>query len=164
MVSSRAVNAIIQNNISDRGKIPHGVSYPVIYCENYQYYLAVFIFFYTGEDIRAGKIMRPSLWVTADIKTGEIIQEYETKDKEFSKAPYDMKYDIRGCNIPHGCEYPHYNTSEQYYEDAFAILDLVRSGIIDTGKLHKKEYRDYLDRIMADIPEEYRQFYTDLSV
>lgn len=156
MVSSRIANSIIQREVLGGKKTPHSTSYPVIYNENNKYYLAVFIFFYTREDIEAGEIKRPSKWAIADIETGEIIKEYETKEKDFSEAPYDVKYNVRSE--------AQYDTSEQYYEDVFAILDSVRSKIISDGKFYKGEYQYYLNKILANIPDEYQRFYIDLSV
>lgn len=121
--------------------MPHNTSYPVIYNEGGKYYLAVFTFFYSREDIEAGSVERPSMWAMADIETGEIIKEYETKIKEFSDAPYDVKYNIRSD--------VQYDTSKEYYDKAFVILDSVRARIINDGKFYK---------------EEYQCFYTDLSV
>lgn len=50
------------------------------------FYLAVFTFFYSHEDIDAGLVERPTMWAIADIETGEIIEERLTKDKDFSDA------------------------------------------------------------------------------
>ena len=149
-------NANIQRQVLDGSKIPHSTSYPVIYKENGKYYLAVFVFFYSREDIEAGAVNRPSLWALADIETGEIVEERETKDKDFSDASYDVKYSVRAD--------AQYDTSKQYYDEAFAILDSCRSKIINTGKFYQGEYKFYLDKIVANIPKEYQRFYYDLSV
>lgn len=150
------INTVIANNILGGSKTPHSISQPVIYKGNEQYYLAVFVFFYTREDIEAGAVDRPSVWAIADIETGEIIKEYETKEKEFSDAPYDVKYNVRSD--------AQYDTSKEYYDKAFAILDSVREKLISSGKLYSLEYKAYLDRILANIPQDYQRFYRDLSV
>lgn len=155
-VKSRLCNEKIQHGILGGRKNPHSTSQPVIYREADQYYLAVFVFFYTQEDIEAGAVSRPAMWAIADIETGEIIREYETKEKDFSDAPYDVKYNIRSD--------AKYDTSKTYYDGAFEILDSVREKIIRNGKYYKMEYRYYIERILANIPKEYQRFYTDLSV
>lgn len=137
-------------------KIPHSTSQPVIYQENGKYFLAVFVFFYTREDIEAGAVDRPTLWAIADIETGEIIEERDSKKIDFSDASYDAKYNVRADR--------QYDTSKKYYDEAFAILDSVRSKLISTGKLYRAEYQYYLDKIIANIPKEYQRFYKDLSV
>ncbi len=137
-------------------KIPHNISQPVIFHEDGKFYLAVFVFFYSKEDIQTGAVDRPTMWAITDIETGEIIKEYETKEKEFSDAPYDVKYNVRSD--------AQYDTSKEYYDKAFAILDSVREKLISSGKLYSLEYKAYLDRILANIPQEYQRFYRDLSV
>ena len=156
MISSCDINSYIQKNILDGAKTPHSTSYPVLYSENDKFYLAVFVFFYSREDIEAGAVERPTMWAVADIETGEIIEERLTKDKEFSDASYDIKYNVRSD--------AQYDTSKKYYDKAFAILDSCRSKIINTGKFYPREYKFYLDKIVVNIPKEYQRFYYDLSV
>lgn len=156
MQSSEVINGILQKSVIDGKKIPHSTSYPVIIKENGKYYLATFTFFYLREDIEAGMVERPTMWAIADIETGKIIEERLTKDKDFSDASYDIKYNVRADGV--------YDTSKKYYDEAFAILDSCRSKIINTGKLYLGEYKFYLDRIVANIPKEYQRFYRDLSV
>ena len=155
-MKSYLINKNIQSQVLNGVKIPHSVSYPVITKENEKFYLAVFVFFYSREDIEAGAIERPSMWAIADIETGEIIEERQTKDNDFSDASYEVKYSVRAD--------AQYDTSKQYYDEAFAILDSCRSKIINTGKLYPGEYKYYLDKIVANIPKEYQRFYYDLSV
>lgn len=156
MVSAKQANINIQNNVLSGAKTPHSTSYPVILKENGKFYLAVFTFFYSREDIDAGMVERPTMWAIADIETGEIIKEYDTMEKDFSNAPYDVKYNIRSNE--------YYDTSKEYYEKTFAILDSVRSKFINEHKFYEAEYRAYLNRILANIPKDYQRFYTDLSV
>jgi len=156
MLMTREICAYLQRNIMDGAKTPHSVSQPVIYKEDGKHYLAMFVFFYTREDIETGAVDRPTMWVTADIETGEIIKEYETKEKDFSDAPYDVKYNVRSD--------VQYDTSKEYYDKAYTILDSVREKLISSRKLYALEYKAYLDRILANIPQDYQRFYRDLSV
>ena len=156
MVEVKEITNHIQKDILGGLKVPHSTFQPVIYQEDGKYYLAIFVFFYTREDIAKGAVDRPTVWLLADIETGEIIEERQTEDIDFSDAAYDVKYNVRSDT--------QYNTSKKYYEEAFAILDSVREKIILTGKLYKLEYKYYLDKILANIPKDYQRFYTDLSV
>jgi hypothetical protein len=156
MTISSKIFVKIQQNILGGAKVPHSTSQPVIYEENGKYYLAVFVFFFNRGDIEAGAVDRPTVWAIADLETGEIIKEYETKEKDFSDAPYDKKYNVRSDKK--------YDTSKEYYDKAFDILDSVRKKLIKEHHLYKTEYQYYLDMILANIPEEYQRFYTDLSV
>ncbi len=156
MINATNVNSQIQRNILGGAKIPHSVSQPVIYKEEGKYYLAVFVFFYTKEDIQSGMVNRPTAWAKLDIKSGEIIEEYQCKDKDFSDARYDVKYNVRS-DIK-------YDTSKAYYDEAFEILDSVRREIIETDTIDKLKYNYYLKKIINNIPEAYQRFYLDLSV
>lgn len=156
MKVSNNVRKNINNGILNEIKIPHSTSYPVITKENDKYYLAVFVFFFTREDIENGTVNRPTMWAIADIETGEIIEERQTKDKDFSDASYDVKYNIRAD--------AQYDTSKKYYDEALAILDSCRSKIINRGKFDPLEYKSYIDKIVANIPKAYQRFYYDLSV
>lgn len=155
-VKSDKCNNILAREILRGEKVPHSTSQPVIYQEDGKYYLAVFVFFFTKDDIEKGAVNRPTMWAIADIETGEILKEYETKEKDFSDAPYDVKYNV--------CSDTKCDTSKSYYDKAFVILDSVREQIIRTGELHKEEYQAYLDMIVTNIPAEYQRFYKDLSV
>ena len=155
-MNSIQINEKVYKGILNGIKVPHSTSQPVLYLDNGTYYLAYFSFFFTKEDIEAGAVDRPTMWAIADIKTGEIVKEFETKERDFSDAPYDVKYNVRSD--------AQYDTSKEYYEKAFEILDSVRDKLINTGKLYRAEYQFYLDRILANIPKDYQRFYTDLSV
>lgn len=158
MLTTEEIDRNIKTKILDGRKTPHSVSQPVLHKgDDGRFYLAVFVFFYGREDIQKGMISRPTLWALANIDDGEIVHKYETSEKDFSDASYDAKYDVHA----HGRKY---DTSRKYYSDAFAILDSVREGMLSEHKLHMAEYREYLDRILANIPDDYKRFYTDLSI
>ena len=156
IISSEKIYSNIRKSVLKGVKTPHSISQPVIYNENGKYYLAIFIFFFSKEDIENGTVDRPTVWVLADLKTGEIIEERQTKDIDFSDASYDVKYNIKAD--------AQYNTSKQYYDEAFKILDYVRENLIKNGKFCKSDYKTYLDKILANIPKEYQRFYMDLSM
>lgn len=156
MISSYNIDSYIQKKIMGGAKTPHGTSHPVLYSENNKIYLAVFVFFYSREDIEVGAVERPTMWALADVETGEIIEERHTKEIDFSDASYEAKYNVVSD--------AQYDTTKKYYDEAFAILDSVREKIISTGKLDKLKYKYYLDKILANIPKDYQRFYTDLSV
>lgn len=145
-----------QQNALNGVKLPHSMSQPVIYKRDKRYYLACFVFFFSKEDIDSGTVNRPTFWIVANIENGEIIYRYETVDMDFSDASYDAKYNVRSDE--------RYNTSKEYYDRAFEILDEVRRVLIERGIFLKKEYRKYLNMIVANIPREYQRFYYDLSV
>lgn len=156
MRTCKEIIAMIQKSVFDRSKIPHSFSDPVIYKENGKYYLAFFIFFFTREDIEAGAVDRPEMWLLADIGTGEIVERRNSRDNDFSDAPYNVKYNVRTEILS--------DTSAAYYDRAYSMLDRVREELADRGEPELSLYHLYLDKILANVPSAYRRFYTDLSV
>ena len=155
------INLNVHRQILGGAKVPHCTSQPVIYKENDAYYMAYFVFFYTREDIDREMANRPTLWVIADMKTGQIVEQRETYEHEFSDAAYDRKYSLKPNkeNTPEG----RYQ-SPLYYNEAYAILETVRNSIITVKTVNELEYQMYMDKILAYTPKEYQRFYKDLSI
>lgn len=156
MIKSQMINRNIQEKVLNEKKVPHSTSYLVIHKEADKYYLAVFVFFFSKEDIEVGMVERPSIRGIADVENGELIAIRKTVENEFSKASYDVKYDIRSKI--------QYDTSKKYYDEAFEILDRCRHYLIEKNEINMELYERYLDKILANITEAYQQFYRDLSV
>lgn len=156
MRSSKEINSYVQLHAIGGEKVPHSTSHIVVRKENERYYLAAFVFFFNREDIENGKVNRPSLWLIADVRTGEIIEKRETSEMDFSDASYELRYNISAEGK--------YDTSKEYYEKAFAILDTVRDKILEENIFDEEEYVRYLDMIVANIPSDYKRFFYDLSV
>lgn len=156
MLSTKQINESIRKKMLNGIKIPHTTSYPVIRQESGKYYLAAFAFFFTYKDVKEKTFKRPTLWTIADIETGKIIHTRTTKYAEFSDASYNKKYSI----LPN----PEHDPSEQYYEEAFALLDSVRENIVKSNEFQQNKYRRYLDMILAITPDDYERFYEDLSI
>ena len=73
-------------------------------------------------------------------------------DKEYFEKKYNVRSDKK------------YDTSKAYYEAAFSILDTVRSHLIVSGEIDRINYQEYLEKILANIPDDYKKFYRDLSI
>lgn|GEM_PF-2125321 len=155
-LTSAEINRKLQKNVIADIKVPHGVSQPVLRYQDGKYYLAVFVFFYNSDDIKSGMVRRPCMWVLADLATGDIVKRFDTRDDlEFSNAPYDIKYNIRSDTK--------FDTSKEYYDKAFRLLDSVRIDLLTGKEFSTGMYNDYLEKIVANIPDEYKRFYIDLS-
>lgn len=148
------------NNLQRRAlggaKIPHRVSQPVIRRMDGQYVLAAFIFLYSKANIQEGNLPRPQYWITADIETGEFIKEYNCKDADFSGQPFDRLYSVKADK--------QYNLTAEFYNELFAGLDDVRKEYFETKVINRAKYGVYLDRVLETIPNEYKVFYTELSL
>ena len=129
MVKSIELNKNFQYNALDGKKLPHSISQPVIHYENGKYYISAFVFFYNKEDIQSGMVNRPTLWIIADINTGEIIERRNTNDIDFSDAPYNIKYNIQ---MTEKCD-----TSKTYYEET--VME-VRSSNLQIDSQNEPKY------------------------
>ena len=146
----------VQRDILEGNKIPHSTSRLVIRKKGKELVFAVFVFFFSKEDIENGMVDRPTLWAEIDMRTGVISSRYDTHNNDFSSASYEEKYNVRTDKK--------YDTSRDYYKKALELLDKVRLTYIESARFLEREYREYMDMILANIPENYRQFYTDLSI
>lgn len=146
----------VQRDILEGNKIPHSTSRLVIRKKGKELVFAVFVFFFSKEDIENGMVDRPTLWAEIDMRTGVISSRYDTHNKDFSSASYEEKYNVRTDKK--------YDTSRDYYKKALELLDKVRLTYIESARFLEREYREYMDMILANIPENYRQFYADLSI
>lgn len=142
---------------ADEEKRPHGVSQPVLRrMSDGTYILASFVFYYDDEEIRTGLIRRPSAWIQANLLTGEIEAVHKCSDNEFSDASYEDRYDIHNDGI--------YDISKTYYAETFRRLDAVRLKLLNREELDKSEYKEYMGRVIKNIPIPYKRFFFDLSV
>lgn len=133
-------------------KVPHGMSLPVIRRSGDEYRLASFVFFFTASDVRKGRIGRPTMWVEADIRTGHVVAEHQTRESEFSDAGYKEMLDIRGQGI----------SDRRHQLSLLEMLDPLRKTAAE-GSIDEKTYGEYLKKAQAEMPASYRRFYVDLS-
>lgn len=145
----------IQDAFPKEDDIMHKVSYPLIIKKNGKYLLSSFAFYFSIQDIRSCFMSRPTRWATADVIDGSDIVEYITAKDDFSKAPYNVKYDMRQTS--------RHDTSEAYYNKAYAILDDVRMELFEKNTFNEEKYKEYFDMILENIPDGYKRFYEDLS-
>ena len=160
------INKRVKKELLSKIKEPHLISYPVIYLDGYEYYLAVFITLYKEEEIKEGYLGRPTKWAFFDIDSGALNKEIsnkigelevlDTNEEEFSSSLYNIQYNIKSVE--------EYNGSEEYYEEAFKILDRCKESIMNEAKIDLAEYRKYLGKILRNVPENYRRFYLELSI
>lgn len=134
------------------------VSHPVIRYEDGKFYLAVFAFFYTKEEVANRAIPRPEYYGLADLETGELIATRKCKTKDFSNASFSRKYNISSAeNAP--------KNSDDFLDETFVLLDNARQALQETGDpdVYMKPYKEYFERILQKIPKDYKRFYRDLS-
>lgn len=156
ITDSRTIAGNIRSRIGET-KVPHRVSQPVIIKDSHgSCCLGAFIFYFKAEDIKSGLADRPTKWLTADIETGGILHIYNSKEKEFSDASYEVRYDISG----HGEEY---DLSERYTDRMYNYLDAARLGYIQDRNVDWEAYEKYKEMLLKNIPPEYRRFFQDLE-
>lgn len=145
----------IRRNVLNGLKIPHQMSFPVLYKKKNNFYLAVFVYFYGIKELINGKASRPTLWAIADLDTGKIIHRYNTMEKDFSSASYNQKYNIITKNCPT-------NIFETRIS-LFTMLDKVIHSIRENGEPDLATYKTYLNTVIDSVPAEFERFYLDLS-
>lgn len=155
-LKSIEIDSLIKKNFFAGKKIPHTMSQPVICCIESKYYLASYAIVTSKDDLSRSVTERPTLWCIADMETGKILDVYTSTEKEFSDASYDVKYSIK--------QEGDYDTSREYYEKAFSILDEVREEFLSSGTINKTKYNMYLDMVLRNIPKEHHRFFRDLSI
>ena len=116
-------------------KVPHGMSLPVIRRSGDEYRLASFVFFFTASDVRKGRIGRPTMWVEADIRTGHVVAEHQSRESEFSDAGYKEMLDIRGQGI----------SDRRHQLSLLEMLDPLRKTAAE-GSIDEKTYGEYLKK------------------
>ena len=154
------INKRVKKELLSKIKEPHLISYPVIYLDGDEYYLAVFITLYKEGELKEGYLGRPTKWAFFDIDSGALNKEIsnkigelevlDTNEEEFSSSLYNIQYNIK--------------LVEEYYEEAFKILDRCKESIMNEAKIDLAEYRKYLGKILRNVPENYRRFYLELSI
>ena len=117
----RVIDKELKNTFNPESKSvkKHSVSHPVLRYEDGKFWIAVFAFFYSKEEVKSGMIPRPEYYALADIETGEIIHIKKSINNEFSNASYKERYSInmKGINT---------NISEEKWNEIFVLFDEAR--------------------------------------
>ena len=136
-------------------KIPHSISNPVIRVEEGKPVIAVFTYIYSRANLEEKRIPRPSYWLIADITTGEVIREFNCKEKDFTAESFGSLYDLNDPDkkIP----------SKDDFKVIYGKFELLRNESISKGICTKEMQEDYMNSIMEITPGSYRIFYKDLT-
>lgn len=152
---SSKVKIDLASEIVNGARVPHTTSQPLLRMRDGKVVIAAFAFLFSAEDMRAGVVSRPTLWLVADIETGAVIERLKCSDADFSEQPFDGRYSIRWE--------PPQRFDPQYFEDAYSELDAVRRRYVTSGVLDVESYERYFNSILSAVPPEYRIFYSELG-
>ena len=152
-----AKNAVMKLNAKALGgaKIPHAVSNPVLHRSDDTLYIAAFIYVYKREHLQTNKMPRPIHWILADIETGDVVRELDSRTEDFSEAGFEDLYDL---NDPH-VKRP----GREDFSEIYSLFDAVREEYLRQGVLDTEKYARYLERILEITPASYQRFYQELS-
>lgn len=157
MESTKEIVKNLTKQILKGSKKLYSVSKPIIYKEDSAYHIALFAFAYTPGDIPKGEVERPSVWVIADIETGELIEKIDCReDRDFSDAKFEKKCSIRTTKPV--------NILKAFENETYEMFDKVREGILENGMIDETLYNDYFERVLGNVSEDLERFYTDLSI
>ena len=148
---------IIRDIMANLPKTPHTFNGPVLIQENGIPYLAFISSFYTKDHIERGRIPRPTLWIRADIVSGRISEEIETKDLEFDhRHGYDTEYNIRNDGSIRVL-------STGALTELYCLMDDIRAGVL-SARFDRNQYEKYLNALIMSVPTEFRGFFRELAV
>ena len=155
MIKSIELNGILDSEIMEKIKTPHGLSLPVLRREGDNIYIAVFVFFYDKKDLDAGVLHRPVLWALADIETGALVKRYHCVENDFSESKLNL---ILNVNEPVEAD-----ATDEYINILFDKFDKIREKLVETGDVDMDMYKDYFQRLQRTIPPSYQRFFDELN-
>lgn len=156
MITVKELNKKVQPAALHGAKVPHGVSNPVIRKEEGKYYIAYFVYTYERSNMASNMYPRPSEWILADIKTGDVVSVYECNEKDFSEQKFNRMYSLTDKNVK--------KPNEDYFTVMDNLFDTVRASIVFGNQMDMASYSAYLRDLLAITPEEYKIFYKELSI
>lgn len=154
IVSAMDVYRKIRSLAFGGGKIPHGISNPVLRMHGGKLCLAFFAYSYTRQNLEQGMMPRPSRWLVAELDSGSLIEEISCGKTDFSDAPEKQLCSTANPNPP---------MSPEMFRRIYGVLDEVRNGYKQTGKLDTAAYETYFEAMLQAVPPSYHRFYRELS-
>lgn len=136
-------------------KTPFGLSNPVLRRRGENLCLAFFVYTYTYADLQNKAVRRPSLWLTADLTTGQLLERIPCSNEDFSDAPFTEYFSTENPGA--------LTLAKTHHQEAYAILDGVRAAAAQGGTVPETEYAAYLHRMLRAVPPAYHRFYWELS-
>lgn len=137
-------------------KVAHGLSHPVLRCQNGEYKLAVFAYYVTRDNARNGTLSRPSKWAVVDLKTEEIVEVNSCKEKDFTVADWNSSYNMM--------VYSKGEPTKEQIKNAYILLDEFRAEYSNSSAKADCLAEAYLKELFGLIPDEYVRFYKDISI
>lgn len=155
-INARALMSNMRKSALGGRKIPHGVSNPVFRkMDDGSYAAAAFVFLYSRDDLKNRTVKRPSRWITADIKTGQIISEYSCKDIDFSSAAADA---VCSLDAADSTVY-----SKEYVDQTLAVFDLIMRKYNATGIFDRELNDVYMYMMLKMVSVGFKEFYRELN-
>lgn len=156
-VNSKRIIGLFRWHVDDTVISAHKASDLVLRKVGRKWYLATFVHFFNNHDIEYNVINRPTQWFLLDLLTGKLVQAYGCEKNDFSNASFNAKYSMEFLDKSSR------DISREYYREVYSILDAVRLGLLHRRKFDEKTYQRYLDGILINVPDAYREFFLDLS-
>ena len=156
IVPTDVLNCEVKQQII-HGKVPCRLSFPVLRLDDGEWTVAYFGCFVTADSYVTGKIMRPAIWATADLKTGRVKNSYDCRDKDFSTAPFDVPVDLSMMGK---------ESARRFVVDLpklVSYFDSLRFELLATGTLNQPLYERYLDLLLQPVPEDGKRFFLELA-
>lgn len=154
MTDTKTIVAKLNAAALGGAKIPHCVSNPVIRTDDKGSYIAAFIYTYGKQNLQTNTMPRPIHWIIADIETGNVIKEFDCKEKDFSTACFDELFDLNDPSVK--------RPTRDDFAWFYSLFDSLRDAYI-SGKEVSELEKEYMNCIFEITPLSYRRFYRELS-
>ena len=144
MIDTETIFRQLQMNCIGGVKVPHLMSLPVISNSDGKYEMAVFLVFFTAEDICLNRIVAPSKIIYADLESGEISHAQNfRKERRLTDSTNSNSYTELEKRPDLG---------KSYLRELFFVFDDVKQRLLDTGKIDIDRYCHYLSGILDTVP------------
>lgn len=154
MKDIRTIIRELGRTILEGVKVPHTISNPVLRKENGKWYIAFFVAFYKSWNFDRLEMPRPSYWALVDVETGELIERYNCREKDFSSASFDDLIDISN---PHRKQF-----TKEDIDELDRRFDNLRNACILNDDNIDRLYGLYLGKLFELTPVNYQKFYIEL--
>lgn len=146
-------------------------SFPVIRKENGAYVIAVFAFDTEknyDEGMEGFYIQRPTAWLLTDLASGEILNVWDCRERDFTDFAYKVKA-RPDPDLPENPNAPWVKISKarsgknpEFTEKTLNLFEDMRSEVLSGGKLDTEKNQIYFDNITEGLEQEFKMYYYDL--
>lgn len=155
MILSNIIDTTLQKTFIPPTEEMYGISHPVIRKDGDGYCLSSYCFTYTKPEAGKYVLSRPMWYCTADLNSGALLSIHScSSSNDFSTADRSGTYTV----LQGDC------SKNIRYQNIAHLLDEARKELQKSGEPVSPPYREYMEALLAMVPDAFGRFYLDLSV